>query len=130
MKTIYFCILLLCLTCGCLSSCSDDDDKQVNIDLLYGTWSWEEEDYYETYTFYEDGSLYITAGEYINGDWDIVSSDGYWEYENGTLTFSYYEEGDIIHAQIVSLTSRELVLGDGRETMTLVRVSGDYRPGR
>lgn len=130
MKTIFaYTTILFCVICGCLSSCSDNDSNDINIELLYGSWLYEYDDsYYETYTFSEGGHFELYWEEYdYNGDViDRGQETGEWNYENGILTFPY--EDEIISAQIVSLNQNSLVLGNGsNERMTLYRTNREYQ---
>ena len=125
MKTIFaYTTILFCVICGCLSSCSDNDSNDTNVELLYGSWLAEEINYYEIFTFNEDGH-FESYWEECNDNGDVIDrgrETGEWNYENGTLTFPY--EDEIVSAQIVSLDQNSLVLGNSsNERITLYRIN-------
>ena len=126
-KLINLTWILVILMCTGLTSCSDNGDEQQNIDieLLYGSWYYEEYDdgeWYEFFTFHEGGRFENYWEEYNNNGTliDYGEDTGSWEYENCMLTFPY--EDEIVSVYIISLSSETLVLGDSEgATMTLYR---------
>lgn len=128
-KLINLTWILAILLCTGFTSCSDNDDEpqDINIELLYGSWYYEEYGgygkWYEVFTFREGGRLEYYWEEYANNGNLIDEGEDYgsWKYENGTLILTY-EDLTEEPCIIVSLSRDALVVGDSEgETNTYYR---------
>lgn len=89
--------------------CSDDDND-VSSSSIVGTWSYEEEDYYEEITFKANGIMIVESEEYYNGEWESWTERGTYELDGDKLIANIDDEIAIV--TVVSVTSSKLVLKD------------------
>jgi antitoxin component YwqK of YwqJK toxin-antitoxin module len=101
MKKYIFMLLLFALATGCLVSClSKPYEKQECLDdsgRVYLIRTKFTTDYYEDYSFHENGKPYQRKTYYVNDDGDIIlhgESEGW--FENGNRRYSNrYEHGKL-----------------------------------
>ena len=113
-KLINLTWILVILMCTGLTSCSDNGDEQQNIDieLLYGSWYYEDGSYSREYiTFQNNGTLIDEEKELIDGSWETISTDrGSWEYTNDELYIEIDDEA--IFYTIELLDDERLILSN------------------
>lgn len=112
MKTIFkhlFVMMSMLSMTLAFVGCSDDDND-VSSSSIVGTWSYEEEDYYEEITFKANGIMIVESEEYYNGEWESWTERGTYELDGDKLIANIDDEIAIV--TVVSVTSSKLVLKD------------------
>lgn len=120
-------LLALALTCGFVTSCSDDDDGPGSKSDLIGLWElthyidWEkvdgqiidqtdEDDNTLRYRFMEDGTVIEYEYDSYRGSWDHYVSHGVYQYKDGKLSIAWNDDPDDFEsAKVTTLNSTTLV---------------------
>lgn len=107
-------MVLVCLSLTNIA-CNDDDDNEteVTIKSIIGSWQYEEEQGSETITFNDDGSMQSVIKEYYDGEWETITKTGTYTLENNIITlFSYGIKAGEVKVKSVIPTSLILEMED------------------
>lgn len=105
-KHLFIIVSVLTMATGFVG-CSDDDND-VSSSSIVGTWSYEEEDYYEEVTFKANGIMIIESEEYYDGEWESWTERGTYVLDGDKLIVHIDDE--ITTVTVVSVTSSKLIL--------------------
>ncbi len=141
MKKYLYCLMvaLMTITAFALVSCSDDDDIELSVNSIVGTWSVEGGNAWgidasmsgsvlgdsfwikEYIRFYEDGSLVDVAEDQIGDDYELDISYGTWTLDGSSLNIR--TNGVTYTYTVKDITKDKITVSMWGITSYLVRVS-------